>query len=157
MNAYHEGNIRLVRNSDAYWKVTFDIPPLNIFGPANLPQLEDIVRLLESDDRVKVVVFDSAVDGFFITHYDLLAKPEESAKIPLGRTGLQALPDMLARLRRAPVVSIPPYADVLPVLAANLLSHATCDSPSVTRRFSLNGRLGRGWCQAEDRWRDCRD
>jgi enoyl-CoA hydratase/carnithine racemase len=106
MNAYHEGKIRLVRNSDAYWKVTFDIPPLNIFGPANLPQLEDIVRLLESDDRVKVVVFDSAVDGFFITHYDLLAKPEESAKIPLGRTGLQALPDMLARLSRAPVVSI---------------------------------------------------
>jgi enoyl-CoA hydratase/carnithine racemase len=106
MNAYHEGKIRLVRNSDAYWKVTFDIPPLNIFGPANLPQLEEIVRLLESDDRVKVVVFDSAVDGFFITHYDLLAKPEESAKIPLGRTGLQALPDMLARLSRAPVVSI---------------------------------------------------
>src|SRR5580698_1786234 len=106
MSAYKEGKIRLVRNSDSYWRVTFDIPPLNIFGPGNLPQLEEIVGLLESDDRVKVVVFDSAVDGFFITHYDLLAKPEESAKFPLGRTGLQALPDMLARLSRAPVVSI---------------------------------------------------
>jgi enoyl-CoA hydratase/carnithine racemase len=106
MNAYHEGRIRLVRNSDAYCKVTFDIPPLNIFGPANLPQLEEIVGLLESDVRIKVVVFDSAVEGFFITHYDLLAKPEESAKFPPGRTGLQALPDMLARLSRAPVVSI---------------------------------------------------
>jgi enoyl-CoA hydratase/carnithine racemase len=105
-STHNEGAIRLVQNSDAYWKVTIDLPPINIFGPANIPQLEEIVSKLESDDRVKVVVFDSAVDGFFLTHYDFLAKPEESAKFPVGRTGLQALPDMLARLSRAPVVSI---------------------------------------------------
>jgi enoyl-CoA hydratase/carnithine racemase len=101
-----KGHIRLVVVSDAYWRVTFDLPPLNIFGPAHIPQLEEIVSSLESDERVKVVVFDSAVDGFFLTHYDFLAKPEESAKFPVGRTGLQALPDMLVRLSRAPVVSI---------------------------------------------------
>jgi enoyl-CoA hydratase/carnithine racemase len=105
-STHNEGAIRLVQNSDAYWKVTIDLPPINIFGPANIPRLEEIVSKLESDDRVKVVVFDSAVDGFFLTHYDFLAKPEESAKFPVGRTGLQALPDMLARLSRAPVVSI---------------------------------------------------
>ena len=77
INAHNDGTIRLVRNSDSYWRVTFDIPPLNIFGPANIPQLEEIVRLLESDERVKVVVFDSAVEGFFLTHYNFLAKPEE--------------------------------------------------------------------------------
>src|SRR5271156_2292376 len=98
------GKIRLVRHSNEYWRVTFDLPPLNIFGPANIPQLEEIVSSLESDERVKVVVFDSAVEGFFLTHYDFLAKPEESAKFPLGRTGLQPLPDMLARLSRGPVV-----------------------------------------------------
>jgi enoyl-CoA hydratase/carnithine racemase len=102
----NEGKIRLVRHSDAFWRVTFDLPPLNIFGPANIQPLEEIVSSLESDDRVKVVVFDSAIDGFFLTHYDFLAKPEESAKFPVGRTGLQALPDMLARLSRASVVSI---------------------------------------------------
>jgi enoyl-CoA hydratase/carnithine racemase len=105
-NPDSNGRIRLVRNTDAYWKVTFDMPPLNIFSPANIPQFEEIVDLLESDERVKVVVFDSAVEGFFLYHYDLLAKPEESAKFPLGRTGLHALPDMLVRLSRAPVVSI---------------------------------------------------
>jgi enoyl-CoA hydratase/carnithine racemase len=105
-DAHNDGQIRLVRISTAYWRVTFDIPPLNIFGPANIPQLEEIVGLLESDERVKVVVFDSAVEGFFLTHYDFLAKPEESAKFPVGRTGLQALPDMLARLSRTSVVSI---------------------------------------------------
>ena len=62
------------------------IPPLNIFGPTNIPQLEEIMSSLESDERVKVVVFDSAVEGFFLTHYDFLSKSEESAKFPLGRT-----------------------------------------------------------------------
>lgn len=100
------GEIRLTRVSPEYWQVTFDLPPLNIFGPANIPQLEEVVSLIETDERVKVVVFDSAIDGFFLIHYDFLAKPEESAKFPLGRTGLQALPDMLVRISRAPVVSI---------------------------------------------------
>jgi len=99
-------DIRLKRVSPEYWQVTFDLPPLNIFGPANIPQLEEVVSLIETDERVKVVVFDSAIDGFFLIHYDFLAKPEESAKFPLGRTGLQALPDMLVRISRAPVVSI---------------------------------------------------
>ena len=100
------GTIRLVRQSNAYWRVTFDLPPLNIFGPANIPQLEEVVSSLETDERVKVVVFDSAVEGFFLTHYDFLAKPEDSAKYPAGATGLQPLPDMFARLSRAAVVSI---------------------------------------------------
>ena len=100
------GQIRLERRLPSYWRVTFDIPPLNIFGPKEIPQLNEIVSAIESDQQVKVVVFDSAVDGFFLTHYDFLAPLEDSTRIPPGRTGLQALPDMLARLSRAPVVSI---------------------------------------------------
>lgn len=103
---HNHGNIRLSRPSDEYWRVTFDLPPLNIFGPANIPQLEEVVSLLETDARVRVVVFDSVVEGFFLTHYDFLAKLEESTKFPPGPTGLQPLPDMLVRLSRAPVVSI---------------------------------------------------
>src|SRR5208282_3247851 len=98
--------IRLEHRLPTYWRVTFDIPPLNIFGPKEIPQLDEIITAIETDQQVKVVVFDSAVDGFFLTHYNFLAPLEESARIPPGRTGLQALPDMLARLSRAPVVSI---------------------------------------------------
>lgn len=104
--AVAKGEIRLSRVTPEYWRVTFDIPPLNIFGPANIPQLEDVVSSLETDERVKVVVFESAIEGFFLTHYDFLAKPEESAKLQPGRTGLQALPDLLVRISRLPVVSI---------------------------------------------------
>src|ERR1700736_3172517 len=100
------GQIRLERRSPFYWRGPFDPPPLNIFGPKNIPQLNEIIVSLETDDQVKVVVFDSAVEGFFLTHYDFLAKPEDQPSLPPGPTGLQPLPDMLARLSRAPVVSI---------------------------------------------------
>ncbi len=98
--------IRLERRSPAHWCVTFDIPPLNIFGPQNMAPLTAIVAALETDKDVKVVVFESAIDGFFLTHYDFLAKPEDTLSLPLGPTGLQQLPDALVRLSRAPVVSI---------------------------------------------------
>jgi enoyl-CoA hydratase/carnithine racemase len=101
-----ERQIRLEQRSPAYWRVTFYHPPLNIFGPETIPQLEAVIASLERDRDVKVVVFDSAVEGFFLTHYDFLAKPEETTSLPRGATGLQPLPDMLARLSRAPVVSI---------------------------------------------------
>ena len=98
--------VRLERRLPTYWRVTFDHPPLNIFGPETIPQLNEIVTAIETDEQVKVVVFDSAVQGFFLTHYDFLAPLEDSTSIPAGATGLQALPDMLVRISRAPVVSI---------------------------------------------------
>jgi enoyl-CoA hydratase/carnithine racemase len=96
----------LTRRSPHYWRVTLEHPPLNIFGPDSIPQLNDVVTALETDEHVKVVVFDSAVEGFFLTHYDFLARLEETTRQPPGPTGLQPLPDALVRLSRAPVVSI---------------------------------------------------
>jgi enoyl-CoA hydratase/carnithine racemase len=98
--------IHLTRRSPHYWRVTIDHPPLNIFGPDAIPQLNEVITALETDEQVKVVVFDSAVEGFFLTHYDFLAKLEDTTRLPPGPTGLQPLPDMLVRLSRAPVVSI---------------------------------------------------
>jgi enoyl-CoA hydratase/carnithine racemase len=98
--------ILLTRQSPEYWRVTFNHPPLNIFGPETIPQLNEIITALETDEHVKVVVFDSAVEGFFLTHYDFLAKLEDTTRLPPGPTGLQPLPDMLVRLSRAPVASI---------------------------------------------------
>src|SRR5438067_3365498 len=98
--------IRLVRRSPEYWRVTFDHPPLNIFGPEMLPQVNEIITAIETDERVKVVVFDSAVEGFFLIHLDFLAKLDDLAHLPPGPTGLHPWPEMLVRLSRAPVVSI---------------------------------------------------
>jgi len=104
--ATNTAQIRLSRRSPQYWRVTLDHPPLNIFGPDTIPQLEKVITAIEADTDVRVVVFDSAVEGFFMTHYDFLAKVEDTTRLPPGPTGLQPLPDMLVRLSRAPVVSI---------------------------------------------------
>src|SRR6266516_3443197 len=102
----NEKRVFLTKHSPEYWRVTFNHPPLNIFGPETIPQLNEIITALETDEHVKVVVFDSAIEGFFLTHYDFLAKIEDTTSLPPGPTGLQPLPDMLVRLSRAPVASI---------------------------------------------------
>src|SRR5258706_12159933 len=98
--------IRLARRSPEYWRVTFDHPPLNIFGPEMLPQVNEIITAIETDEQVKVVVFDSAVEGLFLIHLDFLANLDELADSPSGPNGLHPWPGMLVRLSRAPVVSI---------------------------------------------------
>ena len=98
--------IYLTRRSPNYWRVTFDNPPLNIFGPEAILQMKEIMAALETDEHLKVVVFDSAVEGFFLNHSDFLGKLDDLTGLPPGPTGLQAWPDILARLPRAPVVSI---------------------------------------------------
>src|SRR5262249_15471374 len=69
-------------------------------------QLDEVITAIESDQRLNVVVFDSAVPDFFLTHYDFLADPQDTARFPPGPSGLGPLNDMLVRLSRAPVVSI---------------------------------------------------
>jgi enoyl-CoA hydratase/carnithine racemase len=98
--------IRLSRPSPSYWRVTFDHPPLNLVDPELVLEFREIVAALEADEELKVVVFDSAVDGFFRNHSDFLAKLEDLTNIPQGPTGLEAWPDLFVRLTRAPFVSI---------------------------------------------------
>jgi len=102
----NEKRVFLTKHSPEYWRVTLNHPPLNIFGPKTIPQLNEVITAIETDKQVNVVVFDSAIEGFFMTHYDFLAKVEETTGLPPGPTGLQPLPDMLVRLSRAAVVSI---------------------------------------------------
>jgi enoyl-CoA hydratase/carnithine racemase len=98
--------IRVTRPSSACWRVTFDNPPLNVMGPEMVREFQTLIGDIESDAELKVVVFDSAVDGFFLNHSDFMAKMEDLTSMPPGPTGLPPWPDFLARLTRAPVVSI---------------------------------------------------
>ena len=98
--------LRLTRRSPAYWRVTFDNPPINVMGPETVRQFQRIIETIESDEAVKVVVFDSAVDGYFLNHSDFTARIEDLTGMPPGPTGLPPWPDFLVRLTRAPVVSI---------------------------------------------------
>jgi enoyl-CoA hydratase/carnithine racemase len=98
--------VRLVRWSPTYWRITFDNPPLNVMGPEFVLEFREIMTAIESDELVRVVVFDSAVEGYFLNHSDFNAKLEDLTSIPQGPTGLEAWPDILVRLTHAPVVTI---------------------------------------------------
>lgn len=98
--------IRLTRPSSAYWRVTFDNPPLNVMGPQFVREFREVITAIETDKDLKVVVFDSAVEGFFLNHSDFLANLKDLTDMPQGPTGLEAWPDILVRLTRTAVVSI---------------------------------------------------
>jgi enoyl-CoA hydratase/carnithine racemase len=92
--------------SPSYWRVVMNNPPLNLMGPEFVLNFREIMNDIESDGQLRVVVFESAVDGFFLNHSDFNTKLEDLTGIPQGPTGLEAWPDILERLPRAPVVSI---------------------------------------------------
>jgi enoyl-CoA hydratase/carnithine racemase len=98
--------IRVTRRTPAYWRVTFDNAPLNVMGPQMVREFTALIDAIEADDDVRVVVFDSAVDGYFLNHSDFKARIEDMLALPPGRTGLPPWPDFLVRLTRAPVASI---------------------------------------------------
>jgi enoyl-CoA hydratase/carnithine racemase len=98
--------IQVSKVSPAYWRLTFDSPPLNLMGPQFLIEFSEILTSIETDQHLKVVVFDSAVEGFFLNHSDFTIGMEELTSLPQGPTGLEAWPDILVRITRAPVVFI---------------------------------------------------
>jgi enoyl-CoA hydratase/carnithine racemase len=98
--------IQVTRKSPACWRVTFDNPPLNVMGPPMVREFQTLIDSIEGDDQVKVVVFDSAVDGFFLNHSDFKARLEDLTSMDPGPTGLPPWPDFLVRLTRSSVVSI---------------------------------------------------
>jgi enoyl-CoA hydratase/carnithine racemase len=98
--------LRLTRRSPAYWRVTIDNPPINVMGPEMVGEFKRIIETIESDEDLKVVVFDSAIDGYFLNHSDFTARLEDLTTMPPGPTGLPPWPDFLVRLTRAQVASI---------------------------------------------------
>ena len=101
-----QAQIRVTRRSLAYWRVTIDNPPINVMGPEMVRGFQEAMGALEADEQVRVVVFDSAVDDYFLNHSDFTAKIEDLTSLPEGPTGLPPWPDFLARLTRLPVASI---------------------------------------------------
>jgi enoyl-CoA hydratase/carnithine racemase len=96
-------HLRIDRASPGYCRVTFDHPPTNAITATTVAELSELVDLIEQDADLNVVVFDSANPGFYLAHYEVEPHPTRGAPPPTVRN---AWIDLLARLSRAPVVSI---------------------------------------------------
>jgi enoyl-CoA hydratase/carnithine racemase len=101
-----KAQIRVTQTSNGYWRITFDNPPLNVMGPQFVREMREILTAIEADAEVKVVVFESAVEGFFLNHSDFNADMKDLISMSQGPTGLEAWPDILVRVTQMPVVSI---------------------------------------------------
>ncbi len=63
-------SLSFVINEGVAW-VTIDHPPINLFDIDLMKQVSQAGRLLEQDNRVRVIVFQSANPEFFIAHADV--------------------------------------------------------------------------------------
>jgi len=106
VNATSWTQLKLDRRSPAYWRVTFEHPPINTITATTVVELSELVDLIEQETELKVIVFDSANPDFFLAHYDTEGDPGKTAALPAGPTGMHPWLDLMARLTRAPVVSI---------------------------------------------------
>jgi enoyl-CoA hydratase/carnithine racemase len=92
--------IRIDKRSSAYWRATFDSPPINLIDPQTIHELDALVGEIESDPEVRVVVFDSADHDFFLAHFDVLVDKAVTSAMKPGRTGLHPWLDVPQRYRR---------------------------------------------------------
>jgi enoyl-CoA hydratase/carnithine racemase len=97
-------SVAIDRRSESYWRVVLSNPPINILDGAMLKGLQSVVDQLESDDRVKVVVFESADPDYFISHFELA--PGTTYDLTPGPTGLSPWMDFGRRLERGSFITV---------------------------------------------------
>ena len=81
------------------WMITFSNPPINMFVPETIVELGALMKEIETDPSVRVVVFQSANPDFFVAHLDVAKAAERPEVLGLWR-------DFVLRLSSTPVVSI---------------------------------------------------
>lgn len=85
--------LRITHHSPAYWRATFDNPPLNLLDPEVGSELRELINQMETSKGLKVIVFDSADTDFYIGHVDLIRADEFPTNV--DPTGLRIIPDFL--------------------------------------------------------------
>src|SRR5258708_16168345 len=98
--------LSITQHSPQYWRVTFDNPPINLVDPAMIVALHELLTTIEQDNRVAVVVFDSADPEFFLAHYDLAAGPSPLDALPAAPTPFHHWAELLIRLAKSRAVTI---------------------------------------------------
>lgn len=81
-------SLKFIFDEGVAW-VTIDHPPINLFDIDLMKQVSQAGRLLEEDDRVRVIVFQSANPEFFIAHADVEMIRKISDIEPSSPSGFQ--------------------------------------------------------------------
>src|SRR6202023_2176640 len=96
----------LDRSTPSLWRVTFDNPPINLIDPVMAVELDALLTEIEQDDRLAVVVFDSADRDYFLAHFDITADRAPYDALPAAPTPFHHWANVLIRLSRSRAVPI---------------------------------------------------
>src|SRR5258706_9460992 len=97
--------IRVIEETPRYWRAIFDYPPFNVVDGDVFQALQDLLVRMEMTQTLRVVVFESVLPDFYLSHFDLTGRLG-NVMSAIGPTGLPILMDTFVRLTRAPVVSL---------------------------------------------------
>lgn len=83
----------------------FDNAPLNMFDPWTFAELNVLMDRIESDEHLRVIVFESANPDFFMDHHDV-SKRLEVPDVPGAKPFFFEWPVFVERLANSSVISI---------------------------------------------------
>jgi enoyl-CoA hydratase/carnithine racemase len=128
--------------------VTFDHPPINAIDAMTVLELAELVGLVEQDQDLKVIVFDSANPDSYLAHYDAERNPGRTDARRVGPTGADTWDELLVRLARAPVISIASIRGCARGAGSEFV--LACDLRFASRENSLLGQFEVGIGAAPD-------
>jgi enoyl-CoA hydratase/carnithine racemase len=123
-------HMRIDRRSAADCRVTFAHPPINAVTATTVAELAELVGLIEHDADLNAVVFDSGNPDFYLGQDDRDDGDEHAWR------------DVLARLSRAPVISIASIRGIVRGAGSEFV--LACDLRFASRERTLVGRPGAG-------------
>jgi enoyl-CoA hydratase/carnithine racemase len=131
--------IKTTKITPAYWRATFNDPPLNIQGDAFFRDFYALVDQITSDPNVKVVVFDSSSKSFFSNHVNLVN--------PLNQTTWPGNPrywESIERLVHAPVLTIAAIRGIAANAGAEIAAVLDVRFASREKAVFVQGEVGFG-------------
>ncbi len=93
-----------VQSGVAY--VTIDNPPINLITLNLVEEFINFTNEVENDDKVRVIVFDSADPNFFLAHFDVSVLKEMPDEAPPKPTELHEMNKIGEAYRTMPKISI---------------------------------------------------
>ena len=80
-----ENRLKIIEETKNYWRVIINNPPINNFDPWMFAELNVLMDKMEKNSDLRVVVFESANEDFFMNHHDVPNRtiiPEQEGAAP---------------------------------------------------------------------------
>ena len=95
-------------NDEGIARLTVDNGPINLFDRVLYPELAQVSAQLADDDRVKVVILQSANPSFFIAHFDVgaILRIPTDAPEPTAPTAFHEMCENFRTMPKATIAKI---------------------------------------------------